>query len=198
MTEFLDQIVNLAFHLEKKASSNQQFAYHLKNPHFKGKYIYPLSELKEVYSEIYRQEIKKYQDRKTHPSTKIEVLNAKWEDCVNLSTLDPTKIFQLEELLGIDQHPQKIEIFKFDIRALKDVEMCLYDDRLSPKNQASYKKITVKSYRENKLIPPQTVEYFAESKEEKEQPLIFAYVTHLLVKGKIPIASAEIVKFNSR
>lgn len=182
----------------KIAESNQQFAYHLKNPHFKGKYIYPLSELKEVYPEIYRQEIKKYQDRKTHPATKINILNAKWEDCVNLSTLDPVKIFQLEELLGIDNHPTKIEIFKFNIKKLEGMEMCLYDDRLSPKNQSAYKKVTTKSYRENKLIPTQTTKYFAESKEEKEQPLIFAYVTHLLVKGKMPIELAEVITFKSR
>ena len=61
----INAILRLADQFEKIASN--QYAYHIKNDNFKGKFIYPLSELEEVYPAIYKQEVKKYQGRRGHP-----------------------------------------------------------------------------------------------------------------------------------
>jgi hypothetical protein len=194
-----NQLLTIAKKFEEKLKSDHQYVYHIKSHKFKGKYIYPLSELQDIYPDIYRQEIKKYKDRNTHPNIKINMLDAQWKDCVNLSTLNPIKIFQLEELLGIPGYKQSedVEIFRFDINDLEDFEMCLYDDNKSPRKADAYKKLNPKTYKETQFIPTATVKYFAKSKEDEEHPLIFAYVNHVMVKGNLPINKADIIKFKA-
>ena len=187
----IDEILSLANCFEKTAST--QYAYHIRSDDFRGKTIYPLAELEEAYPKIYKTEIKKYRGRESHPNIKVSLLDARWADCVCLSTLDPRKIFQLEDLLGIDNQPAKI--FRFKISDLKDFDMCIFndDDKLSPRKDEAYDKITAKSYKETKLIPPETVKYFVRCKKKGEQPLLFSYIPHLMIKGSIPINLADIV-----
>lgn len=185
----IDQFCKIA------ASSQKQYVYHIKNKNFKGKYIYTLSELQNIKPDIFKKEIKKYNGRKSHPEIEIKILNAKWKDCVNFSTLNPIKIFQLKELLGISNNNENIEIFRFNIKHFKNLNMCLYDDNKSPKKDEAYKKVNIYSYKESEFIPAETAKYFAESKVKKEQPLIFGHVVHLLVNDKISIEKADILKF---
>ena len=176
---------------------SDKFVYHIKSPKFKGDYIYPLSQLEDVYPTLYKKEIKKYEDREKHPETKIDLLDARWKDCVNLSTLNPVKIFQMEELLGIPgyKNSQDVEIFCFNIKDLSDYDMCLYDDNKSPKNKDAYKRVSPSSYKETEFVPIDTVRYFLECKKKGELPLIFGGVVHLMVADKISINKADIIKF---
>jgi hypothetical protein len=180
-------------------SSESQFVYHIKNKNFKGENIIPLSEMENIYPSTYKEQIKKYKGRESHPETKIKILNCKWKDCVNFSTLNPIKIFQLKELLGIPgyKNDENIEIFKFDIKIFENYDFCLYDDNKNPKKDDAYKEISIASYKEEKFIPTETVKYFAECKEENEYPLLFGNILHILVKGNIPISKAEIIKFEN-
>lgn len=193
----IDNILKLAKKFEEKTRSNTQYAYHIKNHNFKGKYIYPLSELEDNYPSIYKKEIKKYEGRENHPKIKIDILDTQWKDCVNFSTLNPIKIFQLEELLEIPGYKniKNVNIFRFDIKDLEDFDMCLYDDNKSPKKNEAYKKININNYKETKFIPTETAKYFIKSKENNEHPLLFAYITHLLVKGCIPINKADVISY---
>lgn len=196
MNDIIENLIKVADKFEDKSSN---YVYHIKSKDFRGKYIYSLNELQDVYPDLYKKEIKKYKGREKHPETKIEFLGAKWKDCVNLSTLNPIKIFQMEELLGIPGYKdgENIDIFRFDIKDLVDLDMCLYDDNKSPKRKEAYKKVTSKSYRETRFVPPETTKYFAECKIKNERPLLFGNVTHLLVLGKIPINKAKILKFTT-
>ncbi len=194
-------LIKLAEEFECLAASNvtkSQYAYHIKSPDFKGKCIYPLSVLEEKFPAIYKNEIKKYKGRESHPDIKIDILDAKWRDCISLSTLNPIKIFQLERLLGIRGHEDvsSIDVFQFKIKDLKDFNMCLYDDNKSPKKSEAYKKIDIKSYKETEFVPIETIKYFIKSKEENEYPLLFGNIIHLLVKGIMPIDKAKIISIN--
>jgi len=190
-------ILKIAKKFDSKNSNKNQYIYHIKNKSFRGKYIYPLSELKEIYPDIYKKEIKKYETRKQHPKIKIDIINTTWEDCVNFSTLNPIKIFQLEELLGTPGYKniKDIDVFRFNIKDLKNFDMCLYDDSKSPKNDEAYKKINPNTYKETQFIPNETTKYFIKSKDNQEYPLLFGYITHLLVKGKVPVSKADIINF---
>jgi hypothetical protein len=192
----IENLVKIADKFENKSS---KYVYHIKNNDFRGKYIYSLSELQDIYPDLYKKEVKKYKGRENHPEIKIDIIDAKWKDCINLSTLNPMKIFQLEELLGTPGYKtsNNAEIFQFNIKDLSDLTMCLYDDNKSPKNKDAYKKVNEKSYKETQFVPPETTKYFAECKMKNEYPLLFGNVTHLLVFGKIPINKAKILKFTS-
>lgn len=193
----INSILKLAKEFEEKTKS--QFVYHIKSPNFKGKYIYPLSELKNTYPDLYKKEIKKYKGRESHPEINIDILDAQWKDCVNFSTLNPLKIFQLEELLGIPgyKNGEDVDIFRFNIKDLINFDMCLYDDNISPRKKEAYKKININKYKETKFIPIETAKYFIKSKENNEYPLLFGHVTHLLVKNKVPINKASTIHFKA-
>ena len=197
ITSNVDHILRLAKNFEEKTKN--KYVYHIKSTKFKGKYIYPLSELENYHPNIYKKEIKKYKGRESHPEIKINLLNAKWKDCVNFSTINPIKIFQLEELLGIPgyKNGQDVDIFRFNIKDLKDFDMCLYDDNKSPRKDEAYKKININNYKETQFVPVETVKYFIKSKEENEYPLLFGHVIHLLVNDAIPINKADIIKFEA-
>lgn len=198
----IEEILQLAQVYELKAlgaKPKNQFIYHIKNPSFKGKYIYPLSELQTIYPDLYKKEMKKYKGRENHPNIKINILDTSWKDCVNFSTLSPIKIFQLEQLLGVPGYKNihDVDIFKFDIKDLKNMEMCLYDDNKSPRKDEAYKKININTYKETDFIPTATIKYFVKSKEKNEYPLLFGNVPHVLIKGSIPINKADIINFKN-
>ncbi len=195
--QFMTDIFKTAKYFEDKLASKNQYVYHIKTKDFEGKYIYPLSELKEIYPKIYKKEIKKYNGREEHPEIKIKFLNCQWKDVISFSTINPIKIFQLEELIGLPgyEHSEECQVLQFNLNDFKDLEYCLYDDNKSPKKEEAYKKVS--NYEEIKFVPPETVKYFATCKEKNEHPLIFGNVPHILVKSKINISKAKILNFKT-
>lgn len=190
-------LIALAKYFENKtASKTTQYVYHLKPNSFKGNIIYPLSKIENEFPSIYKKEINKYKGRESHPETKIKLLNCKWKDCVIFSTLNPIKIFQLEKLLQIPGYKEvdDLEVFRFDIKDLKEKSMCLYDDDIGPKKDEAYSKITISSYKETQNIPIKTVKHFVDCKEKNKYPLLFGNIPHLLVKDEIDISKADIIK----
>lgn len=179
--------------IQKLAKSLDNYVYHIKSSSFKGNHIYSLSELKEEYPQIYKSEIKKYKDREDHPEIKINILDCQWKDCVSFSSLNILKILELEKLLGVPgwNEVEDICVLRFSIDSFKDREMCIYDDNISPKKKEAYSKTSIKSYKEMKFIPDEMVKYYIKCKENKERPLLFGYVNHLMVKGKVSIKLGE-------
>ncbi len=182
-----------------KFAKKDQFVYHLKSKSFKGDTIYPLSTLETEKPSIYKQQMKKYEGREKQPLIRIDCLDCQWRDCINFSALNPLKIFQMEELLGIPGYKrgEDVEILKFNIKDFKDFDFCLYDDNKNPKKTGAYKKIKPGSYKEQEFVPTETAKYFAESKEKGELPLLFSNVNHILVKGNVPLEWAEVIQFKA-
>ncbi len=112
--------------------------------------------------------------------------------------MNPIKIFQLEELLGIPgyKNGENCEVLQFRLSDLEG-DYCLYDDNKSAKKNEAYRNTSPSSYKETQFVPPETVKYFAECKMKDELPLIFGNVPHLLFKGKIDISTAKILKFQA-
>lgn len=193
----MNSLIKIAELADKFAGSlsSKQYVYHIKSPEFKGKYIYPISELNEIDPELYKQSLHKYKGREEWIERKIPQLNCKATDVVNLSTINPIKLFIVEHLLNIESIDDKI-IMRIPVSSLKKQECVLfsYDKSL----QYHYKKQNVSKYKECISVPFDTVNHYIESKNNKENPLIFEYVPHLLVKGKVDISKAEIIKFKIR
>jgi hypothetical protein len=186
------------FNFEKisKELNKDKYFYHLKSEDFSGKIIYPLSTLKEKDNKVYKQSIKKYKGRENQLTTKIDLLNCEWQDCINLSTLNPAKIFEAAFLLGLKNNEYNIgkEILRFPISCLEGKKFCLYNDGKIDDSK-SYSKVTVKSYKELEFVPSETMKYFAECKDNDEDPLIFSDVVHILLKDELDISEADVVKY---
>lgn len=191
----MNDVLKIADYFAHKIAKETQYVYHIKNSNFKGKYIYPLAELQDINPKLYKKEVAKYKRRENHPETKINLLDCQWKDCINLSTINPEKILQMQELLGL--HTDSIEIFKIKISELEDMKFCLYDEAKSPKNQEAYSKVSIASYKETKFVPSKTAKYLATCEEKRESPLLFAYVGHILCKGSIDISKTEVFKFEA-
>ncbi len=187
------------FNFEKisKELNRDKYFYHLKSERFNGKIIYPLSTLKEKDNKVYKQSIKKYKDREDQLTTKIDILDCEWQDCINLSTLNPAKIFEVAFLLGLKNYEYDIgrEILRFPISCLKNKKFCLYDDNKNFKKPEAYSNISIKSYKELEFVPSETIKYFAECKDKDEDPLIFSNIPHILLKDELNISEAEVIKY---
>lgn len=181
----------------KKIADKNQYVYHIKSKEFVGKTIYSLNQIKNIDPKIYKKSIAKYKNRMDHITTKIDLLDCTWADVVNLSTLNPIKIFELASILGNKNYKYNdgVEIWQIPISNLKNTEFCYYDDNVSDKSKKAYKKIKLDNYKELDFVPTETVKYFVECVESNEDPLIFASVPHLLVKDKVSLANAKKLTF---
>lgn len=186
------------FNFEKisKQLNKDKYFYHLKSEDFNGKIIYPLSSLKEKDNKIYKQSIKKYKGREDQLTTRIDILDCEWQDCINLSTLNPAKIFEVAFLLGLKYNDNNIgkEILRFPISCLRDKKFCLYNDG-GVNDSKSYSKVTINSYKELEFVPSETIKYFAECKDKDEDPLMFSDVVHILLNDELDISEAEVIEY---
>lgn len=168
-----------------------EYVYHFKPPSFKGKYIYPLSSLEEVYPTIYKDEVSKYEKGRSKELDEcITVLDATWRDVVNLSTLNPIKILATAKLLG--NKVDSAEVFKIPISNLRGMKFCLFTDF---DGKEKFEMQTIKSYKEEYNIPLPTIEHFIKSREDKSKPLIFEHIPHILVAHEIDVSNVDILKF---
>lgn len=171
---------------------NQKYFYHIK-PDKEIKEIIPLSMLKDKDKKAYNKAIKKYTGREDQLTTKISLLDAEWQDCINLSTINPALLFDLIFLLRLknyDYNPNRT-IIKFPIEVLKDKRIVLYDDNKNFKKDEAYSKLNIKSYKELKYIPEETVKYYIQCMKKNEDPLIFASIPHILCLDPIKISDGE-------
>lgn len=178
----------------KFAIANTQYVYHFKSPKFKGTQIHPLSQLQKIDPTTYAKEIDKYQGREEWINRSIPPLNCQARDTVNLSTINPIKLFLLLDLLDVEELDPH-SIFKLPVSTLKNQEMVLFSYDKSLDYQ--YVKITPNDYTETQAVPPDTIEYYLTSKQQYESPLVFEYVPHILVKGSVDISKAEVIDFDA-
>jgi hypothetical protein len=169
-----------------KSHITMEFVYHFKSHNFKGKSILPLSMLENKYQSIYNNEIKKYKDREQDLNRTIRCFNTNWKNVVSFSTINPIIVLTMAELIGLKTN--KEDIFKIPISKLgKDI--CLYD------GEKEYKKIKKSEYDELKEVPKETIKHFMDCKKNKELPLIFEGVPHILVADEVDISDAELIKY---
>lgn len=178
-------------YIKVSEASDKQYVYHLMPEKMSGKILYCLSDLESKLPDVYKKEIKKYIGREEHLEQKIAPLKSTWKDCVIFSSIDPAMIFDLQALLGVKgwQDAAGIAYMRFNITDLPE-DLCLYDD-----DKETYKKLSPKSYKETKSIPASTAKYFSECVENKERPLLFAGVKHVLVKGNVNIKNSVVMKY---
>jgi hypothetical protein len=109
--------------------------------------------------------MRKYEGRESHPLKVVPPLDCQWQDCINLSSINPLLIFRLQELLGIQgyKNSEDLEILKFNIETPSGMDFCLCEDSKPAKE--AYSPLTVRSYKETKFVPHETVSYFAKCKK---------------------------------
>lgn len=164
-----------------------EYFYHLKPDKIYGSKLLSLSLLNNKFPEMSKQIIQSYGNRKNILNKEISTLNCKWKDVIFFSTLNPRLIFNALEVYGLlnDDVP---EILKFPIMALKGKEYCFYQD-----SKEEFRNFQINEYREETKLPNETRKYFAECAKNKENPLIFSGVKHILVKNELDLSLAQTI-----
>ncbi len=159
------------------------YLYHIYRGNLKGKYLMPLNELKKIYPEIYRKQVKKYEWRKHILKKKIPPLNCLWNDVLHMSPVHPKKI--KDALNKVDVELEFKKWFKINPNLL--------DDDLATVFKGSYVKFREKDLKKYGKIEKPTIEYYKKIKKRKIF-LLFHSIPSVLYKGKLKISDLEVIE----
>jgi len=162
-----------------------------------GDTLYPLNELKKTHSDLYEQKVSKYIGREKVMKQVIPILDCLWNDVLHFTAV----------------HPKDVKEALIKAGSRKDFEMKCYEikpELLNPKNTIVY--LYEKDYISNKMdienfttynpdeiqkystIPKITTDYYKESYDKGEKPLVFHGVPHILYKGNLNVKNLEVIK----
>lgn len=156
----------------------------------RGNILYPLNVLKEKHPETYACQILKYKGREFLLHRQIPELNCLWNDVLHLSPVHPKSISDSLKAAGFKYPPS--QYYDIDFSTL-DPEMCLIMVALADGSGRCYSKTKANNLHVLADIPEDTVNYYKRCFANKEQPLLFAGIPHILYKGNIDVSKCEIV-----
>lgn len=180
-----------------------KYIYHLKPEPFEGTLLIPLNQMDKE-SSIYANHAKKYVGRESLMNEMIPLLNCKWNDVVQFSSLDPQIL--LNKLIEIfpDTKIKRSEYFKIPIQdVLTNHEVALFK-RNPEKEKGNFKIhldeiefLSLKNYFEIKEVPTKTIQYWEETKMKNGNPLWFPFIPHVFVKGVVETNHCEICELKT-
>lgn len=171
------------------------YLYHKVPKEMKGDLLYPLNELKDVYPEVYTNEVKKYEGRENLLKVRIPFLDCPWNDVVHLTAVDPAEIKKALIESGRKDAFQ-ISYFRIDPKKLDPQNTIVYlykqKDLGGISREDNFEEYEAGKVGKYSNIPEETREYYRETISKGEKPLLYHKIPHILYKGKIDISDLEI------
>ena len=156
----------------------------------KGSTLYPLNVMKDIYPDVYDENLKKYEGREQVLEHSVPILNCLWNDVIHLSPVHPRKIegaylqYSKKELLGrnyfeidsnsLDRHKCVVYLYKHESPSEKWLE----------ENWNKFDPVVLEEYRE---VPKETLEYYKEELTSNREPLLWHRIPHILYEGEIDV-----------
>lgn len=172
------------------------YLYHIQHNNMKGDILYPLNMLREVYPEVYEQQVKKYAGREQLLKHRIPILNCLWNDVLHFSAVNPVEIKKSLMEAG-DKSEFKKSFYRFDPKLLEPENTVIFlythtnvKDKLDEENFILYNPDKISEY---SLMPQATKDYYKEMISEDKRPLLYHRIPHILYKGVLNTAMVEIV-----
>lgn len=189
-----------------KTAGKVHCVYHIKRRNFIGNFILPLNRMPEFegFSEIYKQEITKYEGRESLLSLIIPSLNCLWNDVVFLSPVHPHKHYEKYKKIGYT--PFSAFFFKIPVEVLKDKRVTVFkwldypaEDPIHDSIE-SYCELDLDKYQEMDDLPDDTKElyesYFNSENPLNYPPYNFYRIPHVLCQDPIDILDERITVIN--
>lgn len=175
-----------------------EFVYHRVVENMQGTILYPLNQQKDIYPDVFEEHKKKYAGREHLLETKIPVLNCLWNDVLHFTAVSPHELLQNLMAGGLkDKSIVWNKWFKIPVSLLdpKNTIVCLYrrDINVIPDARDFY-NFDLSKMSEYKMVPPETIEYYASQFKAGKRPLLFHRVPHILYKGTVDTAGLEIIE----
>jgi len=175
---------------------NTQFLYHRVPEKLEGDILYPLNQLREVFSNSYDFSVKKYEGREYLLDTIIPTLGCLWNDVLHFTAVHPSFIDRALVEAGFDSVESQ-KFFKIDPRLLDETNttVYLYEHKGSDRhaNLANYESFDINNLQKYSIIPDSTKEYYKEMFLENKKPLLYHRIPHILYKGTLEISNLEII-----
>lgn len=176
--------------------SSMHYLYHRVPENMKGNILYPLNELKNIFPEIYLENVKKYKGREETMEHRIPILNCLWKDVIHMSSVHPSEV--KKELGKNGQVMFKTKFFEIDPFLLEPEKTIIYlyghnkrEDKLKEDNFAKYDPNKIQDY---SLFPEETKRYYAEIIRDGRKPLLWHRIPHFLYKGNINVLNLNILE----
>jgi hypothetical protein len=159
-----------------------------------GTVLYPLNHMKELLPHVYETGVAKYRGREELMDTRIPVLgNCLWNDVLFLSAVCPSEVRKAYESVG--GKPPKNHCFKIPIDSLDQSRMAVLT-RMGM-NMASehdvYERFDPLRMQAYAQIPRITLLYWQQVLTQKQRPLYYLHIPHILYRGTIDVSNASVV-----
>lgn len=168
-------------------------AYHAVPDKLTGTVLQPLATLKTTAPELYEAAIAKYDDdpsRRNIPRRHVAKLDCAYEECINLSPLNPRLIHQHWKQLGVNLGSARWYAIPIDnLRGLPAVVTIPHrqtkvgqdigDDAVSWLDLDQYQELT--------QLPDKTVQWYSKLASDGTKGAWFVGVPHILVRGSISV-----------
>jgi hypothetical protein len=171
------------------------YLYHKVPSAMQGHVLYPLNELKNMLSDVYAQQVKKYEGREVLLERKIPILNCLWNDVLHMSAVDPHLI--KGELAKNGRPMNRLRFYKIDPHMLEQEKTIVYLYRPTTKRvdiEKDFVPFNFEKISEYTNFPEETKKYYAETIAQGGKPLLWHYVPHILYKGSIDVSNLEILE----
>ncbi len=166
--------------------------FHLVPDNMRGDTLYPLNQLKDLYPDLYREEISKYEGRKEVMEQFIPKLNCKWNDVLHFTAIDPRVIKQA--LIVAGGNPPEMRFFEIDPSTLPESSMIyLYKEEQDHIDEEEIVPLDATTLAQAAILPERTKVYYKEAYVKRLRPLLFPFVAHVLVKAPVQIDPTDIV-----
>ncbi len=165
--------------------------YHLCPPRLLGEHLQPLNLLCTSYPEL----ASKYVGREAIPRRSLPQLNCCWADCLQFSTVHPSRIrdAMIQTGHGWPDHGVRFLAIRSDspMFAAGNTVIWQYTDTMRTditKPKADVVPYTLNALAELNELQAGTLTYLRKMKGEGHRPLLFVGVPHVLHRDKIPLS----------
>lgn len=177
------------------------YVYHFKRKGMMGKTIYPLNELKNIYPEVYDQQVAKYKGREQLLEKKIPYLDCLWNDVIHLSPINPQlilNIYHRDDLVPEIRKDEVFEVYKIPVERLEEAQtVCFQSFNFDPSNfdpnLNKFWEFKHSDYSELKEVPREQIEVWHKDKEAGRVLFWYSHIMHILSKTNLDISDCEII-----
>jgi hypothetical protein len=145
-----------------------EYLYHRVPPNLTGTILYPLNKLREIYPEIYTEQVKKYIGREELLTRKIPSLHCLWNDVLHLTAVSPEELKLNLAKAGIEYKP--MSWFKIPVHTIEGNNSTVFKQTKN-KGESShtqeYETFNIAKMSIYRTVPLETIEYYMQKKWRK-------------------------------
>ena len=176
--------------------------YHMCAPDFRGDYLYPLADLKEVHPDLYAREQAKYVGRDAVLRYVVPGLKVSWGETVNLSALNPALLLAERRRLGVPfsnlltRRLLRIPLDRIAAHPAVAYSSTVHWANSSPNDPTApteppagdFSPFDPATHQEPQRVPARHTEYLLRQLARGEHALGFVFIPHVLVASPINVS----------